>query len=119
MRERWRRGYVVATYEACFERLNEKKIYELEVDFKRYWEEFRASTLEKGNYNANLTQKYGDDATTHPIIDEELWQHVVGGSKKGRTCSFGNTRDPNLVLTEESSSGYSSGASSSDAQIQA
>ncbi|KAI3772357.1 hypothetical protein L6452_03541 [Arctium lappa] len=51
--------------------------------------------MRQGNYNVNLTQKYAEDATSHPIIDEELWQQAVGGSKKGRTYGFGNTRDPN------------------------
>ncbi|KAI3747100.1 hypothetical protein L6452_09545 [Arctium lappa] len=69
-----------------------------------------------GNYNSNLTQGYGEDATSHPIIDEELWQQAVGGSKKGRTYDIGNTKDPNLVLTGVPSGGYSSGASSSDIQ---
>jgi hypothetical protein len=49
-------------------------------------------------YNSRLREKYGDDPSTHPDFDPDLWMEVgsSGGPDKNRVYGFSNTTAENL-----------------------
>jgi len=66
-------------------------------------------------YNSRLMERYGDDPSTHPDFDPNLWMEVgsSGGPDKNRVYGLSNTTAVNLwaacsVLTVGSSQSLSS-----------
>jgi len=49
-------------------------------------------------YNSRLREKYGDDPSTHPDFDPDLWMEVgsSGGPDKNRVYGLSNTTAENL-----------------------
>jgi len=49
-------------------------------------------------YNSRLRERYGDDPSTHPDFDSDLWMKVgsSGGSQKNRVYGLSNTTVENL-----------------------
>ena len=70
-----------------------------------------------GAYQSSVNQEYGENMTSHPVIDEELWKEATGAIKKCRIYDFGYSGDPILTLTEVPAHGYAGGASSSDVWV--
>ena len=52
-------------------------------------------------YNSRLRERYGDDPSTHPDFDPELWMEVgsFGGSDKNQVYGLSNTTAENLRVT--------------------
>ena len=49
-------------------------------------------------YNSRLRERYGDDPSTHPDFDPDLWMEVrsSGGPEKNRVYKLSNTTAENL-----------------------
>jgi hypothetical protein len=49
-------------------------------------------------YNSRLRERYGDDPSTHPDFDPDLWMEVrsSGGPEKNRVYNLSNTTAENL-----------------------
>ncbi|KAL7617940.1 hypothetical protein Lser_V15G01270 [Lactuca serriola] len=45
-----------------------------------------------------MCEKYGPDPSQHPLGDVEIWEHCVGGRKKGRVYGVGSSDPGNVVL---------------------
>ena len=40
-----------------------------------------------------MSQKYGEDSSSHPTVDPEVWMDVAGPNKKGRVHGMGHSMD--------------------------
>jgi hypothetical protein len=38
-----------------------------------------------------MVDKYGEDESTHPMVDPDIWREVSGPNKKGRVRGLGKT----------------------------
>jgi hypothetical protein len=49
-------------------------------------------------YNSRLRERYGDDPSTHPDFNSDLWMEVgsSGGPEKNRVYGLSNTTTENL-----------------------
>ncbi|CAI9294938.1 unnamed protein product [Lactuca saligna] len=54
-------------------------------------------------YESAMVNKFGDDTSCHPLLDNETWCDVSGGVKKGRIYGFGSVSDPESFLEGTSS----------------
>ena len=52
-------------------------------------------------YNNRLRERYGDDPSTYPEFDPDLWMEAgsSGGPDKNRVCGLSNTTASNLRST--------------------
>jgi len=52
-------------------------------------------------YNSRLRERYGDDPSTHPDFDPDLWMEVgsSGGPDKNQVYGLSNTTTENLQST--------------------
>ncbi|KAI3780653.1 hypothetical protein L2E82_10638 [Cichorium intybus] len=57
----------------------------------------------KEAYESAMVAKFGDDTTSHPLLDNETRCGVTGGVKKGRVFGFGSVSDPASLLSGTSS----------------
>jgi hypothetical protein len=66
-------------------------------------------------YNSQLRERYGDDPSTHPDFDPDLWMEVgsSGGPEKNRVYGLSNTTAENLRSTHSVSTVGSSPSVSS------
>ena len=66
-------------------------------------------------YNSRLGERYGDDASTHPEFNSDLWMEVrsSGGPDKNRVYRISNTTAENLRAADSVSTVWSSQSLSS------
>jgi 3-deoxy-D-manno-octulosonic-acid transferase len=83
-----------------------------------YFLELNMMILKKKNqetYNSRLRERYGDDPSTHPDFDPDLWMEVrsSGGPEKNRVYNLSNTTAENLWSARSVSTVWSSPSVSS------
>ncbi|KAG5059408.1 hypothetical protein JHK87_000437 [Glycine soja] len=45
------------------------------------------------SYEVSMTHKYGEDTSTHPVINYDLWLKATGENKKKKVCGLGPSLD--------------------------
>ena len=72
------------------------------VSYYFYWIEYNDLFFHfQETYNSRLRERYGDDPSTHPKFDPNLWIEVgsSGGLDKNRVYELSNTTTENLWAT--------------------
>jgi len=72
------------------------------VSYYFYWIEYNDFFFHfQKTYNSWLRERYGDNPSTHPDFDPDLWMEVgsSNGPDKNRVCGISNTTAENLRAT--------------------
>jgi hypothetical protein len=72
------------------------------VSYYFYWIEYNDLFFHfQETYNSRLRERYGDDPSTHPNFNPDLWMEVglSGGPDKNRVYGLSNTTAENLRVT--------------------
>ncbi|KAJ1386943.1 hypothetical protein SESBI_40409 [Sesbania bispinosa] len=56
------------------------------------------------SYETAMSEKYGKDSSTHPIVDSEIWLQAAGENKKGRVHDIGRSLDIGILGSTHASS---------------
>ncbi|KAJ1440378.1 putative transposase, Ptta/En/Spm, plant [Sesbania bispinosa] len=51
-----------------------------------------------------MSEKYGEDSSTHPVIDSKIWLQAAGENKKGRVHGIGRSLDIGIIGSTHASS---------------
>ncbi|KAK7256381.1 hypothetical protein RIF29_29824 [Crotalaria pallida] len=61
-----------------------KIIYPLDVLSLQLAVEAGCRTMSEDSYDAKMQEKYGEDTSSHPVVDKEVWAEMSGPNKKRR-----------------------------------
>ncbi|KAJ1406204.1 putative transposase, Ptta/En/Spm, plant [Sesbania bispinosa] len=56
------------------------------------------------SYETAMSEKYGEDSSTHPAVDSEIWLHAASENKKGRVHDIGRSLDIGILGSIHASS---------------